>query len=336
MATLHNEYRNKKNGFNFEIKLTDSRKSELNKNKKALRERIRKWFKENKPEELQPKFHSQGSIQMGTTINPIPKYLDDKKQLNYDLDDGVYFIEKDNQDNKKSIETWHNWVYDAVKDHTGKGAQKKDTCVRVLYEDGHHIDLPIYYKKDNKIEFAHKSKDWLESDPKAFYEWFNNNAAENQQLRRIVRYLKAWKNFREDKNSNLKLPSGFALTILATNNYYADDNDDKAFRKTVRNIKTKLDNKFECLRPTTPIGEDIFAGFSQSKKDNFLNALTSLLNDCDRAKDEDNYKKASEYLRNNQFGDRFPLGKNESENSKSNSINSVLQSSLIKPRPYYG
>jgi superfamily I DNA/RNA helicase len=195
--------------------------------------------------------------------------------------------------------------------------------------------LPIYYKENDVIELAHKVEGWIESDPKEFYEWFNDKAKENQQLRRIVRYLKAWKNFRENSNSNLKLPSGFALTILATNNYVSDDDDDAAFRETVRKIKSTLDDNFECKRPTTPKDEDVFENYSETRKQSFLDALKSLVNDCDRAMDEKNFKKASEYLRNNQFGDRFPLAKDESEKDKSSRLTASVTGTGIIHRPYY-
>lgn len=336
MATLHNEYINKATGFNGKIRLTDKRKENLKGNRDAIKKKIRIWFAENKPDELQPKFAGQGSFEMNTIINPIPEYDEENNQLlKYDLDYGVYFIENEDEDNRKAIETWHNWVYSSVEDHTDTPPLKKNTCVRVLYADGHHIDLPIYYKEDDSIELAHKSKDWIKSDPKEFYDWFNNKAKDNQQLRRIVRYLKAWKNFRENNNSNLKLPSGFELTILATNNFVSNENDDAAFRETVRKIKSTLDNKFECKRPTTPKGEDVFEDYSDTRKTNFLNTLQSLINDCDKAKDEKNFKRASEYLRNNQFGDRFPLGKDESEDDKSNALAKSIGSTGIIHRPYY-
>lgn len=336
MATLHNEYNNKTTGFNGKIRLTEKRKTDLKGSRKSIRKKIRNWFAENKSDELQPKFGGQGSFEMNTIINPIPEYdEDDNKLLKYDLDYGVYFIENEDEDNRRAITTWHDWVWESVEDHTDTPPKKKDTCVRVLYADGHHIDLPIYYKEDDTIELAHKGKGWIESDPKEFYDWFNDKAKENQQLRRIVRYLKAWKNFRENSNSNLKLPSGFALTILATNNYVSDDNDDVAFRETVREIKKTLDNKFECKRPTTPKGENVFDSYSETRKNNFLTTLKSLINDCDRAKDEKNFKKASEYLRNNQFGDRFPLGKNESEEDKSSRLATSVASSGIIHRPYH-
>lgn len=331
MAVLHKEFTK----YNKEIKLTSSRKELLKKSRKDIKKKIRKWFKDNKPDELQPKFHGQGSFEMNTGVNPIPeKDSENNTLLKYDLDFGVYFIEKDEENNKQTIETWHNWVYKSVEDHAVQKPIKKTTCIRVIYSDGHHLDLPIYYKLDDIIELAHKAKSWIKSDPKEFYERFNN--LKKVQLERLVRYLKGWKNFRELKNTNLKLPSGFELTILAANNYVEDDNDDKAFRETIRKIETELNktNGFKCLRPTTPKDEDVFANYSTSRKDNFLSTLKSLLNDLDRAKDEKNFKKASEILRNNQFGDRFLLGADKNEEEKSNNLGSSLGAALITPKPY--
>tara|TARA_R110002050_G_scaffold15880_6_gene48531 strand:+ start:11165 stop:11797 length:633 start_codon:yes stop_codon:yes gene_type:complete len=208
--------------------------------------------------------------------------------------------------------------------------------VRVVYADGHHIDLPIYYKEDGVIELAHKSKDWIESDPKEFYEWFNDKKKTRSRLEAIVRCLKAWKNFRENKNSNLKLPSGFELTILATNHYVDADSLDEAFRETVKAIDKELNSYggFKCYRPTTPSDEDVFESYSETRKLNFLTALKSLKDDCIKASDEKNFKKASEILRNNQLGKRFPLGEDKDEESKSNSLKRSLGTAIIKPKPY--
>ena len=260
--------------FNTSIKLSNDKKDELLKNRKALRKKIKKYFEENKPDEIQPKFHSQGSFEMNTTVNPIPVWSDedDKNLYKYDIDDGVYFIGDEDQDDRYSIQTYHNWIYDAVDGHTGKDPIDKNTCVRVIYADGHNIDLPIYYKKGDIPELAHKTKGWIESDPKEFYEWFNEETKTNRQLRRIVRYLKAWKDYRESSNSQKKMPSGFILTILATDNIaYSKDRDDIALKDTLKNIKLALDSKFECLRPTSPKGEDLLNGYAN--KDYFLNEL---------------------------------------------------------------
>lgn len=325
MANLHKEF----NKFNKDIKLNPSRKDGLIKSRNAIRDRIKQYFKDEKSDELQPEFAPQGSFEMNTTVNPIPE----NKLLKYDLDYGVYFIEKEEEDNQKSISTWHDWVYNAVEDHTETLPKRKNTCVRVIFSDGHHIDLPIYYRKNEEHpQLAHRSKDWIISNPVEFTEWFNDKAKKDQQLRRIVRCLKAWKNYRELKNTNLKFPSGFALTILATNNFIPDDSDDVAFRETVKAIKNNLYNRFECLRPTTPEREDIFAEYLPSRKDDFLKALNVLFDNCRKARDESNFKKASEHMRKN-FGDRFPLGEDIEENEKANRLSKAIGTPLAK-RPY--
>lgn len=331
MAVLHKEFTN----FNKDIRLDANKKEGLIKSRRELRRKVKKWFQENKPNELQPKFASQGSFEMNTTINPIPTYDEDgNQQLRYDLDDGIYFIEIEGGENRKPIQTWHDWVYNAVDPHTNQDTIRKTTCIRVVFADGHHIDLPIYYKKEDLIELAHRSKSWIESDPKAFFQWFNE--LKNLQLERIVRYLKGWKDYRELNNSLLKLPSGFELTILAANNYVEDDNDDVAFRETIRKINNELNsfNGFKCIRPTTPEGEDVFKGYSESRKTNFLNTLSSLLKDLDKANEEVNFKKASEILINNQFGNRFPLGEDKNESEKTDELKKAIGSAIITPKPY--
>lgn len=331
MATLNKEYIE----FDSEITLNDNKKRDLQRSKVNIRKEIRKWFNENKPKELQPKFGGQGSSEMNTNVNPILEYDENgNKVYKYDLDYGVYFIEKEGENNKRNIETWHDWVYQSVENYTNKKPNKKNTCIRVIFSDGHHIDLPIYYKLNEVIELAHKAKGWTLSDPKEFYEWFNKEKKNKYRLESIVRCLKAWKNFRELNNVNLLLPSGFELTILATNNYIDADNLDEAFRETVRAILTELKKDFKCERPTTPKKENVFVSYSESRKNGFLTALESLLNDCDRAKNEKNFKKASEILRDYQFGSRFPLGADENEETKSNKLYSALGASAITPKPY--
>ena len=335
MAVLHKEFIE----FNGRIKLTSTRKEDLKSSRKALRKTIKKWFGENKPDELPPKFWGQGSFEMNTTINPIPE-LDQEGNIirKYDLDYGIYFIEREGEDNRRSIPILHDWVFEAVQNHTQKDVIRKTTCIRVVFSDGHHIDLPIYYKSGDIPELAHRSKGWIESDPKAFTEWFQKKGGSNHdQLCRIVRYLKAWKNFQESQYSNLKLPSGFELTILATENYRPKDNDDAAFGTCVEKMYTNLRQPlpFTCVRPTPPVGENLFAEYSGTKKDNFLNCLLKLVEACRHADEESNFLKASEHLIT-QFGDRFPKGADYDEKAKSIEINGLMTNSGLIHRPYHG
>jgi len=329
MATLNIEFRK----FNRIIRLNQSKRDELIGNRNALRTKIRDWFNNNKEGGLQPKFSIQGSFLMNTIINPLPeKYNEGRTLYKYDLDDGVYFIERGGENNKESVQTWHNWVYRSVDGHTEKSIDKT-TCVRVVYSDGHHIDLPIYYKGSDIPQLAHKSKGWLDSDPKEFAEWFNDNVKAFPQIRRLTRFLKAWKNFRELENSNLKLPSGFILSILIAENYVKRDRDDESFRKTVANIIDVLEIRFLCFRPTTPSDEDLFADYSRTKRNDFISNLKKLLEAFVEAEEEDNYKLASEYIIK-QFGNRFPLGKDQSCSGRKNRLAATVGNYRVKPYGY--
>jgi hypothetical protein len=305
--------------FNSIIKLTDAKRKNLKTSRRALRNKIRGYFKDNKPDEIQPKFFGQGSMAMDTIVNPIPRtVIKDGKEstvLLYDIDDGVYFIGQEEIGQRKSIQTYHNWIVEGAKGHTDTPPIDKDTCVRVKFSDGHHIDLPIYYKKGETPELAHKQKGWVESDPRGFVEWFNSRADEQEQLRRIVRYFKAWRDYRDFTNNSKKMPSGLILSILATNNYVPRDRDDVSLKETLVNIEAALTTKFECLRPTKPIGEDLLAGYPN--KEFLMEKLKSFIEDAKKALEETNKKKSCLYWQNH-FGNRFPCGlaKDEDEERK--------------------
>lgn len=324
MARLHNEFIK----FDKEIKLTPSRKEGLAKSRKAVREKIKSWFKENKPEDIQPRFWSQGSLEMNTAINPIVQ-SDGKRP--YDLDDGVYFIRKEGDEEKYAPASYQNWIHRAVENHTSN-ARIKNTCVRVDFKDGHHLDLPAYYKDGKQLELAHRSEDWIDSDPLAFKNWFNEKK-KGTNIERIVRILKAWKDYRQNENTHLKFPSGFALSILVANNYAGRDNIDESFRETVRNVHNSLFKVFQCLRPTTPIGENVFEDYSSTRRDDFLNNLQKLLEACDSAKDASNFKTASEHIRK-QLGDRFPLGDDKEEKDKAKELADKMSAGAISPKPF--
>lgn len=291
--------------FDKKINLNNSKVSKLKVNRDALRNKIRDHFKSK--DWNVPKFYSQGSFPLKTNLNPIKKQTEDGDiKEEYDLDDGVYIICPRNE--RKEPTTYHDRIKKAVDGHADS-VINKSTCVRVVYMDGHHIDLPIYWLEEdgNTPQLAHKSKGFTDSDPKAFKDWADSNissANSNGQLRRIIRYLKAWKNFQENKNNNLNLPSGFILTILACNNFVKNDRDDLALKNTTEKVKASLETGFSCYRPTIPTDEELLVDYSKST---VLKELEGLISYAQKAIDTDSEKEASEYWQN-VFGDRFPLG----------------------------
>lgn len=292
--------------FNGKIRLAKSKKSKLQSNRDALRKRVRDYFE--KQGWARPKFYSQGSFPLNTNLNPIKKNNSDGDIIEeYDLDDGVYFICP--EDERKQPATYHDRIKKAVKGHT-ETVIDKDTCVRVIYTDGHHIDLPPYWleKDGDTPQLAHKSKGFTDSDPREFKDWVDDRISQTSvvgQLRRNIRYLKAWKDHREDKNKDLKLPSGFILTILACNNYRGDQGDDVSFRETVKAIKNTLESSFSCYRPTTPTDEELLTDYD---KDTILAELDNVIQHAEAAEATDCGKEASDHWKK-VFGDRFPLGK---------------------------
>lgn len=282
--------------FNEKISLSKTKADNLRRGRDALRKKIKEWFSDNEKDE--PRFCWQGSFAMKTTVNPIG-------DGEYDLDDGVYLQEFFDEDNSTwpATSTVHSWIKSAVKGHTQSNPIDKDTCVRVIYANGYHIDYPIYIMSNEIAYLAHKTKGWTISDPKALKDWFIQNVKdEGEQLRRLVKYLKAWKDF---KGISLK---GIEITILATENFSAyEGRDEKNLYDTVENILITLQNNFACIKPVAP-GEDLFEGASKTKKDNVINGLKALLSKLDLAIKESDPKVASHYMKEI-FGDRFPEGK---------------------------
>lgn len=291
MANIHGLF----TAFNNEITLTTAKSDSLRTSRDALRSEIKTWFSDHDKE--QPRFCWQGSFAMKTTVNPL-------SNGDYDIDDGVYLSGYSTLDTTEwpATTTVHNWFKNAVTGQTKADPINKDTCIRVIYASGYHVDLPIYIEKDDSIYLAHKSKGWIISDPKAFRDWFVKKVKDNgEQLRRLVKYLKAWKNYND-------VPlKGIEITILAANHFCVyEGHDEKSLRDTVQAIITSLNNSFTCYKPVTPY-ENLFAGVTDTKEKNIIDALSSLKIALDNAINEEDPSVASDYMIN-QFGSRFPKG----------------------------
>lgn len=286
------------------IKATDARRKKLKANRKTLRDRIKKYFKDNLPDEIQPKFHSQGSFALDTILNPIK---DDDGLAVYDLDDGVYFIGESEED-KHEIQWYHDKVYAAVDGHTDQKPNDKKSCIRVNYADGHHVDLPMYFKVEGDAhpQLAHKKKPWVEQDAKDFEDWFGDQCDRKTYLREIVRFLKAWREYMKAEKG-VDLPCGFILTILAANHYTENDSTrfDVIMKDTLVSMEDELskDGHFKCKRPVSPY-EDLFENYSDTKRNTFLSRLKSFREDAVRAVNSKNQKEGCEKWQK-YFGDRF-------------------------------
>lgn len=119
----------------------------------------------------------------------------------------------------------------------------KPTCVRVVVSDSVHLDIPLYAIPDeefvllakasmehygfdslteavnlaerdawtalppDKVLLAHRECDWMHSDPRPVKDWFLSEVdAKGEQFRRVVRYLKAFRDW--------KWPTGGPSSLL--------------------------------------------------------------------------------------------------------------------------
>lgn len=299
MANCHNLF----GGFNTEISLTSNKKSKMTTSKDGIRERIRKYFKENHPE-YTPKFYIQGSYKMKTGIRT--------KDDICDLDDGVYFFRTPDV----TATTLQNWIWDAVNVYTATSPEHRKKCIRNIFSGDYEIDIPVYYKvSGQEYKIAVKNNGWEDSDPKALIDWFNSNKDANGKIVKVIKELKAWCDYKRNK-----MPSGLAMTILAMNaknNIVLNDRGDILLTDILREIKKNLAQKFECIVPATP-KDNLFVDYDETRKTNFLNNLDNFLSDAEAALKEQNHLKASK-LWQKHLGNRFPDGEDKNEQSNSNS-----------------
>jgi len=274
--------------FNERIKLSQPKRKSLRTSRDSLRGKVREKFKDKS---YDVRFCWQGSFAMNTIITP--------KDGDYDIDDGIY-IQTDSKP-EESIATLHRWIVEAAENHTNQSPTDKNPCVRVHFADGHHIDLVLYHMKesDEHPQLAHKRDGWVVGDPKEFMDWFNARCDDSGQLKRIVRYFKAWA---DDLRGDM--PSGLIFTILAAKNMMPNERDDIAFLETMKSIQDSLNRSFVCYRPTTP-NEDLFTDYSETRKNYFLDRLDSFVRSGEQALGEVNQKDACPKWKRH-FGKRFP------------------------------
>lgn len=195
----------------------------------------------------------QGSFAMNT-INKHP-------QKEYDIDEAVIF-EKDDlpsnpADARKRIE-------EAMIQGGGnfkKPPEAKTNCVRVSYVDGPYVDLAVYRRTTDEFGnpiIEHAGLEWTNRDPAKITDWFNEAvhakspskaygaSVKDEQLRRLVRWLKMFARSRKDWD----MPCGLILSVLAEDCYAPNQyRDDGSLYDTMVNILNRLVQDEEVKNP---------------------------------------------------------------------------------------
>jgi hypothetical protein len=300
MANCHKNFLIATDSYHSSISLDDTKKEFLKISKKNLRKHIKNKFQEKDRPTI--KFQTQGSFSMDTAVNPLDG--------DYDIDDGLYF--KPQLDNRPNPETVHTWVVEAAKSYkTVDPPIDKNRCVRVPFKAGYHVDIPIYDLIENSNgtllpELAIKGDGWQCSDPKKLSEWFQDRVSQtNSELRRLVRYFKAWTDY-QNQSDQYKMPSGMVLTILASEEYQYDDRDDVAFAQTAAGILQRIKYDESIPNPVDK-SEDLRERITDPQFENFKTRLDTLVQHSETALNHESAEEAAKKNWQKVLGDRFPV-----------------------------
>jgi hypothetical protein len=239
----------------------------------------------------------QGSYKYGTLIKPVHPGEE------YDVDLGVYFGWGKGGNIEPTADQLRRWVQQEIVDYQRQCADMcsvaeppKERCSRASYAHQFHIDTPVYHLNSDtdKRRLACLTKGWEASDPKAFYKWFRDarTGNEREQLRRLIRYLKAWAALSFDDIPDSR-PSSIFLTVLATEAYgdiglslLFGVTDDDALISIIKTMHDRLNRDRRVQNPATKADEDLNR-MSVEAWATFLPRLGALLDIAQRADEAD-------------------------------------------------
>lgn len=203
---------------------------------------------------------SQGSYAMRT--------MHQDEQTDYDIDDAAYFEKSDLAD-EYGLELAPSAVRERVckalqqDERLKHPAENKTNCVRQLYPEGYHIDIPVYrivratdLQGNATVTYEHASgNSWVHSDARAVTRWYNDQVgelntgqADGSQLRRITRLTK--KQGRSRIEWKKHTTSGITMTKLVVDHFMASANrDDESLYLTWKAVYAALVRSTQVAHP---------------------------------------------------------------------------------------
>jgi hypothetical protein len=185
-----------------------------------------------------------------------------------------------------------------------KRAQARDHGL--LQESMDFLEYMYTGLREDQIMLAHREQGWKPSDPRKLENWFRSSLESyGEQIRRVCRYLKGWRDYRWQKCglSSITLMACVAQVYEQLDRSSLENRDDIALLKVSEYLPTILE-----ARIPNPVvgGQYLDEGWSQADRSEFIQAAQELQGQLrDALEGTDNPKRALSYLIR-AFGERIP------------------------------
>lgn len=298
--------------------------------RQKLRERLPDVFKRHREAVPAYSFWDQGSYALDTGIQPLDG--------DYDIDQGVCFEVATSA--YPDPVTLKERVHEALDGHT-KDVRIRQPCVTVFYQEAgepiYHVDLAVYSSGANNADGTTRlsrgkpnsdtaNKIWEPSDPQGMADTILGrfSGEDRRQFRRIMRYLKRWRDENFPKEGHAR-PVGIGLTVAVYDNlaptYFdgfarTEPDDLGALRPLVRAMLAHFGTVWDAteqrflrrLAVTIPAQpwDDPFRRMSNLQMGWFYTGLEELRDALDAAAAEVDPVEACKHMRK-VFGPDFPI-----------------------------
>lgn len=304
--------------FLIEIEPEDEAKRALLQAKTKIRSRLKEAFRKGSYQIfgkiIEPRFFTQGSYSYKTLNHPA---WPPEQQM--DLDDGCYLPMSFVRGAKPSQASalffdFVDGVLKALAQEEGWSFRKKDTCCRLVISGHAHIDVPLYAIPDvefmlleksvaanstiadrarpdtwqalpsDSVLLAHRKEGWKASDPRKIKTWFLAAVdLYSEKLRRICRYLKAWRDHHKpalDEVSSILLMVCAWMAFEATGRASVPDREDEALLMVLEKLPAYLESNVpnptdldEDLNRVSPEGRVTAVRYAQNFADQLRNTI---------------------------------------------------------------
>lgn len=161
--------------------------------------------------------------------------------------------------------------------------------------------------RDDALMLAHRLEGWKPSDPRKLDDWFQGAIARHgQQVRRVSKYLKGWRDFKWVQSCRLSSIALMAATVSSydrASNDFDESRDDLALLRVAQQLPTILANRIS--NPVVP-GQYLDEGWSVEQRNEYVAHASALANQVHTAINRSNTP--AEAIRNltTAFGTRIP------------------------------